>query len=154
MSPPCVREAHPDDREFVVATARRLADFGPPAWRSPLEIVAGEVRTLDDFFDAGTSGASLLIAEDPTGRLGFAYLETVVDYFSGEPHGHIGMIAVAEAAEGLGAGAALMRAAESWCRARGFTRLTLNVFAANAHARAFYDSRDFAVETLRYVKNL
>jgi GNAT superfamily N-acetyltransferase len=149
-----VRDARPDDREFAIATARRLADFGPPAWRSPLEIVAGEVRTLDDFFDGRTSGASLLIAEDPSGPLGFAYLETATDYFSGEPHGHIGMIAVTTAAEGGGAGAALMRAAEAWCRARGFSRLTLNVFAANGRARAFYETRDFAVETLRYVKEI
>jgi GNAT superfamily N-acetyltransferase len=150
-----IRDAGPDDREFAIATARRLADFGLPPWRSPLDIVGGEVRTLDDFFDGGTTGASLVIAEDDSGvRLGFAYLETLVDYFTSEPHGHLGMIAVGSAAEGRGVGRALMQAAESWARSRGFSRLTLNVFAGNARARAFYEMLEFEAETLRYVKNL
>jgi ribosomal protein S18 acetylase RimI-like enzyme len=149
------RDATADDREFAIATARRLADFGPPIWRSPLDIVTGEVRTLDDFFDGSTTGSSLMIAEEESGiRLGFVYVETLIDYFSSEPHGHVGMIAVASAAEGRGVGRVLMEAAEAWARSHGFSRLTLNVFAGNARARAFYETLDFAVETLRYVKNL
>ena len=150
-----VREGTSADQDFAIETARRFAAFGPPAWRSPHEIVAGEVRTLDDFFAGRTTHATLLIAVGDTGdRLGFAFLETAVDYFSGQPHGHLGMIAVAETAEGGGIGAALMRAAEEWTRSRGFSRLTLNVFEGNARARALYERLDFKVETLRYVKHL
>jgi ribosomal protein S18 acetylase RimI-like enzyme len=148
-----IREGTEDDRDFVVDTARRFAAFGPPPWRSALEVVGGEVRCLDDFFDGRLQGRTLLIAEHAGGApLGFVFLEPEIDYFSGEGHGHVGMIAVSEQAEGQGAGAALMRAAEDWARANGFPRLTLNVFEGNARARAFYQRCGYQVETLRYVK--
>jgi len=148
-----VREGTDADRDFVVDTARRFAAFGPPPWRSALEVVGGEVRCLDDFFDGRLEGRTLLIAEPPGGPpLGFVFLEPAVDYFSGDRHGHIGMIAVSERAEGQGAGAALMRAAEAWARANRFARLTLNVFEGNARARAVYERFGYQVETLRYVK--
>jgi GNAT superfamily N-acetyltransferase len=149
-----VRDGTAADRDFVVDTARRFAAFGPPPWRSPQEVVAGEVRCLDDFFDGRLKGAALVIAEDAEGAAGFAFLEPAVDYFSGDPHGHIGMIAVTEAAEGRGAGAALMRAAEDWARARGYPRLTLNVFEGNRRARGVYERFGYQVETVRYVKTI
>ena len=64
------------------------------------------------------------------------------------------MIAVTEAAEGRGAGAALMGAAEDWARARGYAKLTLNVFEGNHRARRVYERFGYQVETLRYVKLL
>ena len=147
-----IRAATEADRDFVVDTSRRFAAFGPPPWRTPLEVVAGEVRCLDDFFDGGMQGATLLIAEDAGRPAGFAFLEHHTDYFSGERHGHLGMIAVAETAEGRGIGAALLAAAETWARAQGYSKLTLNVFEGNARARRAYERAGFQVETLRYVK--
>src|SRR6185369_15939432 len=101
MSPITVRDATAADRDFVIDTARRFAAFGPPPWRSPLDVVAGEVRCLDDFFDGRLTGPSLLIAEETSAavgaprdadlRLGFAFLEPAVDYFTGDRHGHLGM---------------------------------------------------------------
>ena len=64
------------------------------------------------------------------------------------------MVAVTEAAEGQGAGAALMRAAEAWARACGYSRLTLNVFEGNHRARQVYERFGYQVETVRYVKLL
>src|SRR6185436_5323001 len=46
-----VRAARGTDRAFVLDTAARLADFGPPAWRTSEELVEGEARTLRDFFE-------------------------------------------------------------------------------------------------------
>ena len=149
-----VRDGTAADRDFVVDTARRFAVFGPPPWRSPQEVVAGEVRCLDDFFDGRLKGPALVIAEDAGDAAGFAFLEPAVDYFSGDQHGHIGMIAVTEAAEGRGAGAALMRAAEDWARARGYPKLTLNVFEGNRRARGVYERFGYQVETVRYVKTI
>lgn len=154
-----VRDGTAADRDFVIDTARRFAAFGPPPWRSALEVVVGEVRCLDDFFDGSTAGPALLIAWDesagPDGEpVGFAFLEPAVDYFNGETHGHLGMIAVTEAAEGRGAGGALMRAAEDWARSRGYVKLTLNVFEGNQRARQVYERYGYQVETLRYVKVL
>ena len=149
-----IRAAAAADRDFVVETARRFAAFGPPPWRTPQEVVAGEVRCLDDFFDGGMQGSTLLIADQDGRPAGFAFLEHHTDYFTAERHGHLGMIAVSEPAEGRGAGAALLRAAEEWCRAQGYATLTLNVFEGNARARRVYERAGFQVETLRYVKAL
>jgi ribosomal protein S18 acetylase RimI-like enzyme len=112
------------------------------------------VRCLDAFFDAGMQGSTLLIAEDAGRPAGFAFLEHHTDYFSGERHGHLGMIAVAESAEGRGAGAALLSAAEAWSHAHGYRTLTLNVFEGNERARRVYERAGYRVETIRYVKRI
>src|ERR687888_1184660 len=111
-----VRMARGADRPFVLDTAARLAAFGPPAWRTVEEVVEGEARTLRDFFESPDDGSRLLIAESGEHRLGFALLEELRDYFTLERHGHIGILAVTQEAEGTGAGGALMRAAEAWAR--------------------------------------
>jgi len=149
-----VRAGRREDEGFVVATAERLGAFEVPPWRRGSEIVAGEARTLRHYFEApDASGAELLVAQSADGeRLGFAFLETVTDYFSGSRHGHIGILAVAAAAEGHGAGGALLRAAEEWARARRYARLTLNVFESNRHARAVYEHHGYEPEIVRYVK--
>ena len=149
-----VRDGTGADRDFVTDTAQRFAAFGPPPWRSAAEVVAGEVRCLDDFFDGRVSGPALLVAEFDGRPAGFCFLEPAIDYFCGERHGHLGMIAVAGAAEGRGVGAALMHAAEAWARAKGYSRLTLNVFDGNEHARRVYEHFGYRVETVRYVKIL
>lgn len=152
--PVTVRSATPDDHDFVVETARRFAAFGPPPWRTAMEVVEGEVRCLDDYFDGRMPGCDLFIAEQGRERLGFAFVEPHVDYFTQDTFAHRGMIAVTEAAEGSGAAAALLATAEQWGRARGYPALTLNVFEDNARARAFYEKSGFRVETVRYTKAL
>ena len=98
-----VRPAGGEDWRFVISTAERLAAFGPPAWRSPREVVEAEVRTLEAFFTSPRPGTALYVAEAQGGeRLGFVYLERAEDYFTLEAHGHVGILAVAEHAEGRG----------------------------------------------------
>jgi len=149
-----VRPARGTDRSFVLQTAARLAAFGPPAWRTPEEVVEGEARTLRDFFESPDDGTRLLVAEAGDSRLGFVLIEELRDYFTLERHGHVGILAVTEGAEGRGAGRALLRAAESWARDRGFQTLTLNVFSGNDHARAVYEHLGFQEETVKYVKRI
>lgn len=149
-----VRSARVADRAFVLDTAARLADFGPPSWRTPEELVEGEARTLRDFFESPDDGTGLLIAETGERRVGFALVEELRDYFSLERHGHVGILAVTAGAEGHGAGGALLRAAEAWARDRGFRSLTLNVFSGNRHARAVYEHMGFEEDTVKYVKRI
>jgi GNAT superfamily N-acetyltransferase len=150
-----VRPALPGDRSFVLAAAQRLASFGPPPWRSVEEVVEGERRTLREFFAAPPAGTSLLVAESAEGDgLGFVYLEPLQDYYTLEAHGHVGILAVTEAAAGKGVGGALMRAAEAWAREQGYLKLTLNVFEENRTARAVYEHLGYRAETLRYVRIL
>jgi GNAT superfamily N-acetyltransferase len=150
-----IRPARPGDRDFVVATAERLAVFGPPPWRTAEEIVGAEAETLRAFFDGLADRSTLLIAESEEGDpLGLAYLEPAQDYFTREEHGHVGILAVVGHAEGRGIGGGLLRAAEAWARERGYRRLTLNVFEGNRSARAVYEHVGYVAETLRYVKML
>jgi GNAT superfamily N-acetyltransferase len=149
-----VRVARGADRTFVLETAARLAAFGPPAWRTAEDLIEGEARTLRDFFESPDDGSRLVIAEAGDRRLGFALLEELRDYFTLERHGHIGILAVTEDAEGRGAGGALIRAAESWARERGYRTLTLNVFSGNSHARDVYEHLGFEPDTIKYIKAL
>ena len=138
----------------MLQTAARLAAFGPPPWRTAEELVEGEARTLRDFFETPDDGSRLLIAESGDRRLGFALLEELRDYFTLERHGHVGILAVAQEVEGTGVGRALMHAAETWARDRGYQTLTLNVFSGNTHARDVYEHLGFAQDTIKYVKML
>ena len=132
----------------------RLGSFGPPPWRTAEEIGEADARVVRAFFENPPEGAALLLAESGGVPLGFIYLEVLRDYFVGEEHGHVGILAVTQEAEGRGAGGALMRAAEAWALGRGYRRLTLNVFDGNARARAVYLHLGYRPETVRYVKFL
>ncbi|MEN3336490.1 MAG: hypothetical protein V7647_166 [Acidobacteriota bacterium] len=150
-----IRAARIEDLPFILETAGRLSAFGPPPWRDAADVVEGEARTLREFFDAPDPSSALLIAHGPLGKaLGFALLEEARDYFTHEWHGHLGILAVAAAAEGTGAGAALIRAAEAWARRRKYPTLTLNVFERNRHARDVYEHLGFQPDTIRYLKQL
>src|SRR6185295_16950424 len=104
-----IRDANLDDRDFVLATVKRLANYGPPPWRTVDEIIASERRGLQEFFDRPESRGALFIAErSDQGRLGYVYLEVKSDYFTQKPSGHISSVAVIENRDGQGIGSALM----------------------------------------------
>ena len=149
-----VRPATERDRAFVLATARRLADFGPPPWRSVDEVVLREQRALAEFFDRPEPGSALYVAARGDDPLGFIFLTTHDDYFTDEKVGHVDIIAVDQRGEGQGVGGVLMREAEQWGRSRGYRRLTLNVFDRNDRARRIYEHLAWRPETVHYVKVL
>jgi GNAT superfamily N-acetyltransferase len=149
-----IRQARASDRPFVLETAQRLSAFGPPAWREAADLVEGEARTLRDFFELPDPSSVLLIAEAASQAVGFALLQESRDYFTHEWHGHLGILAVSKTAEGSGAASALIRAAETWARRRGYPTLTLNVFEGNRHAREVYEHLGFQPDTIRYIKKL
>lgn len=149
-----VRLAHAGDRPFVMTAVERLSAFGVPDGRTKEEIVEGEARTLRAFFDRPDAPETLLVADTGGRSSGFVFLEEQQDYFTLETHGHIGILVVALEAEGRGVGAALMRAAEAWARARGHRTLTLNVFDGNRRARAMYEHFEFRPDTVKYMKTL
>jgi GNAT superfamily N-acetyltransferase len=154
VSPISIRASRGDDRAFILATAERLASFGPPAWRTAAEIVGSEVRSLEGYFLDPEPGSSLLVAEAGERLLGFVYLQRVQDYFTLEHHGHVGILAVTDEAEGQGAGKALLQAAEAWARERGYRKLTLSVFEDNHRARRIYERAGFRPDTIKYLKVL
>lgn len=152
--PITVRPARDVDRAFVLELAERLAAFDPPPWRTRDELVAGDRRALDGWFDGATDGEAMLIAEDAGSPCGCAFLLTVVDYFTGRSHAHLSVLVVSEWAEGRGVGSALLDAAEAWARTRGSDRLTLHAMLNNSRARGLYERRGFVGELIRYAKPL
>jgi GNAT superfamily N-acetyltransferase len=101
-------------------------------------------------------GVAVFIAEDDEGGapLGLIHLQTDRDFYTGEEHGHVTDLIVADGAEGRGVGGALLRKAEEWTRERGHRLLTLHVFERNARARELYERQGFVGDMFKYVKPL
>ncbi len=148
-----IRPARADDRPWIRSLIPRLREFGPPGWRP--------VAAMDESEAAATLAAvedgperTVLVAEIGEGLAGFVHVETAVDFFTRERHGHISTIVVAPGHERRGVGRALMDAAEEWCRERGYRLLTLHVFEQNGAARRLYERAGFRVDTIKYLKVL
>jgi ribosomal protein S18 acetylase RimI-like enzyme len=149
-----IRAATPADRDFILSLADRLADFDRPSWRTANEIVEGDRRALSQQLDAPSDDNGLFVAWLDERRAGCLLMWTLEDYFSGDRHAHISVIAVTRDAEGEGVGRALMGYAEQWARERRHTRLTLSVFESNRRAQTLYERAGFHVEMRRYAKPL
>ena len=147
-----VRRAIADDWPFVQALIPRLTEFAPE-WRDRTQMAATETRTVAESLDGRDPDRDIFVAEDAN-ALGFIELWTLVDYFTGERHGHISNIVVAPEFERRGVARALIATAEAWCSQRGYRMVTLHVFDANRGARAVYERSGFSVEMLRYIKAL
>ncbi|MFN2461070.1 MAG: N-acetyltransferase family protein [Candidatus Velthaea sp.] len=147
-----VRVARADDEDFVVGLARRFGDTRA-AWRSYDEVVRGTERALHAAFAQRGPAAEIFIAGAADGEpLGFAYVVTHHDFFTGEAHGHISEIA--SVVDASGAGSALISACETWARECGYRYLSLNVNDTNPTAHAFYERRDYEPEYRHLAKLL
>jgi GNAT superfamily N-acetyltransferase len=150
-----IRPATSRDEAAVLALVPRLRAFpSSSTLRRPEALDAGEQRTLQRFFDGNPADACLWVAEDEGTVVGMAYAERATDYFTQENHGHLGILAVAEHAEGRGIGKALLATVEQWSRDAGFRFLSLNVFADNARAIDVYNKAGYRADFGRYVKEL
>jgi ribosomal protein S18 acetylase RimI-like enzyme len=149
-----IRPATARDREFVLSLAPRLADFEQPAWRTTAEIAQADRRALAQAFDSSHPDRALFVGELHGQRAGCLLMWTLEDYFSGQRHAHISVIAVTREAEGKGLGRALLQHAERWARERGHARITLSVFETNRRAQQLYERAGFEIEMRRYVKPL
>ena len=148
-----IRPATPSDRAFVLNLAPRLVDgFDAPSHRSKAELIEGDRRALEAWFDnPKREDEAMLIAELDGRPAGCAYLVTLIDYFNERPHAHLSVLAVEKSAEGKGVGSALLDACAQWARDRGSDRLTLSALVTNARARALYERKGFGGEYIRYV---
>jgi ribosomal protein S18 acetylase RimI-like enzyme len=148
-----IRQATPSDRAFVLNLASRLVDgFDAPSHRTKAELIEGDRRALEAWFnDPARDDEALLVADVDGQPVGCAYLVTLVDYFNERPHAHLSVLAVEKAAEGQGVGSALLEACEQWARSQGSDRLTLSALVTNTRARGLYERRGFGGEYIRYV---
>ena len=148
-----IRQAAPADAELLGAFATRLTAFALPPWRTADEIAVADRTAMIEAVLAGRGDEQVMIAERAGAPVGCLHVLAATDFF-GRRHAHISVLAVTAAAEGTGVGRALIACAEDWARRRGLSLLTLNVFAANARARALYERTGFLPETLKYAKEL
>ena len=157
---PTIRSARPSDRQFVLDLADRLVSFDVPPWRPKAELIEGDRRALEGWFDArlrqgsgeaGSQDEAMYIAELDGRPAGCAYLVTLVDYFNQRPHAHLSVLAVTRDAEGHGVGSALLDQSVAWAKDRGSDRLTLSALVTNSRARALYERKGFSGEYVRYV---
>lgn len=133
----------------------RLRAFGAPPLRPARAMDSAERQALERALASPAPDTLLVVAElDAIGAAGVAYAVSATDYFTGERHGHLSILAVIAAAEGQGVGRALLAATEAWALAQGYRFLTLNVFAGNRRARAVYERAGYAPDTIRYLKEL
>jgi ribosomal protein S18 acetylase RimI-like enzyme len=150
-----IRPALPSDEAALLAFSPRLAAFPVPAWRTAEQIAAADHRILLDALHRPDGSTSILVAEDESHRLlGCVFSASRTDYFTGERHGHVEVLALAPEAEGQGLARRLMDAAEAWAKGLGYRLMTLNVFATNVRARGLYDRLGYGEETMHYVKEL
>lgn len=119
-----------------------------------------DIRAFQDAFSAANlrepeEGSLSLIAEDAVGAgLGFLHALPGADGITGRAIGYVALLAVTEAAEGMGVAKQLLATAEDWAREQGYAALSLDVFASNHRGRFFYERNGFATESLRLVKKL
>ena len=148
-----IRPATAADRQFVLDLADRLVDgFDPPSHRTKPELIEGDRRALEAWFNATPKPEeAMLIAELDGHPAGVAFLVTLIDYFHLRPHAHLSVLAVAKDAEGKGVGSALLDTSVAWAKERNSDRLTLSALVTNARARALYERRGFGGEYIRYV---
>ncbi|UOQ53539.1 GNAT family N-acetyltransferase [Hymenobacter cellulosivorans] len=147
-----IRPATPADEAFIRQVMPRLVEFGPPAWRDAAQLTATDVAVLLEAVLHPSPRRSVFIAEHDE-PLGLVHLTINTDFYQQE-HAHLADLVVATAAEGQGVGRALLDYAEGWARARGYSWLTLSVFAQNTHARAVYERAGFGQDIIKYVKVL
>lgn len=150
-----IRPAIPSDETALLALSPRLAAFPVPSWRTAEEIAAADHRILLEALHRPDGGTVILVAVREAGEvLGYVFASSRTDYFTGERHGHVEVLALAPEAEGQGLARRLMTAAESWAAGLGYRRMSLNVFATNTRARGLYQRLGYGEETMHYVKDL
>ena len=149
-----IRPAGEKDAESILQIAARMADNGIPPWRDRGKALAWHHAEALHLLETSHPESRLLVAEMAGEVTGFIYFFPEQDFLTGEQQGYIAGFAVSAAAEGHGVGSALLREVEVWCREKGFRVLTLDVFAANSAARAFYARRGFQEQTLKMARLL
>lgn len=152
--PIAVRPFAESDRPFLRANAHRL-DPGPTAAPRDPAVMAAYFDRLGAGRIEPPPGLETFVAVDVADApLGLIALYPSRDHFTDHPRAYVETLVVAAEAEGAGVGSALMRHAEAWARDRGCAEVSLDVFAGNDRARAFYERAGYRPDHLRLVTRL
>ena len=149
-----VRRGTGTDEAAVLALADQLAAFPVPPWRTAREIQRADDNVIREALAGEVAGSVAFVVDGEQSLDGAVCLSTQVDYFTRERLAHIEVLAVDPGAQGRGVARALMDAAESWARAQGSRRISLNVWVQNGRARGLYEHLGYGPETMHYLKEL
>jgi GNAT superfamily N-acetyltransferase len=135
-------------RPAAVADARALAELEVRAWRWAYVDIVGEAEmiTVDERETYWLSVAAVegaFVAEVDGRVAGVVAIGPDADDPSA---GRLRELDVEPAAQGAGVGTALYEHAVSLLRSAGFAEAVLWVFAANGHARGFFERRGWSAD--------
>lgn len=149
-----IRNALETDRAFIFELSPRLAQVAGLTWHTDSVVQKMQDDYITEMLDQTSVPQLTLIAENNGNSLGFIHACEHKDGISGEACGTVTLLAVSSAAQGMGAGKLLVKAAEVWAKEQGYRLLHLEVFANNDNGRGFYQNLGFETETLHMIKPL
>lgn len=141
----------------TATTVREATASDLPVMRALLEELGypSELETLTTRFAAfAARGEMALLAEREGKVLGLATLHITPVLHRAGAVGRVTALVVTEAARGSGAGAALMREAESRLKAAGCVLLEVTSNKKRTDAHAFYERIGYEATSLRFGKPL
>lgn len=149
-----IREAKSADVPTLIILFKRLAEFELPPKRSPEVFYAMDVKMLEAWERGETPNVFVHVAEGADGTLlGVTMVSLQEEFFDHSPSAHLEVVAVAQSADGLGVGKALIANAESEARTRGAGSMSLHVVANNERARHVYKTIGYNEELIRCIKH-
>jgi len=152
-----IRKALPGDADFIASHAYRLLDFDLPGWRAngKDKMIRADIQHITRALSEDDPEDCVFIAMDAENKAcGFMRVVLQKDYYTGEKHAHVNDIVVTSESEGKGVGKLLLQKADEWATGKKVRWITLNVFEANAHARAVYEKQGYQMEWIKYLKQL
>lgn len=127
----------------------------------PIAALGHLALTVEQYFSSETplwwvELNSIAVSELPCRQTPIAclWIGNAIDQASGERHAHIFLLYVAPNHRCKGIGAALMRYAENWAKARGDRQIGLQVFQSNQPALNLYRALGYQTQSLWMVKPL
>lgn len=148
-----VRAAVASDLDGISELLPRLAEFELPDGREANDVWRGDDEMFQQWASGKRTDVEVIVAENDRRKLsGVAAISMRKDAISSTASSHLEVLVIRKSDEGQGLGARLIATAENRAQSLGATSMTLNVFAANLHARKLYEKSGFYSEVIRYNK--
>lgn len=141
----------------LAQTVERYLSSETPLWWVDCDVAgAGELddAQMDETQTDKTPTGSAKTDPARTAPIACLWLGLAIDQVSGQQYPHIFLLYVSPAHRRLGIGAALVRQAEDWAKARGDSQIGLQVFQQNQPALSLYQKLGFRPQWLGMVKPL
>ena len=140
---PVIVEARLDEREHQEAIVSLTAAYAEDVMGNGRSLPPDVLEALVPGLRAHPTTLVLLAYVDGT-PVGIATCFLGFSTFAARPIVNVHDLAVIRELRGRGIGRALLRAVDTAARARGCTKVTLEVLEHNRNARGFYESQGFA----------